>query len=152
VGFARGSVPADGRRASAGRLSEHDVGEFGGFNLQRRVRGVPLRAGDVFPAADDAGGVVFVVEEAGVGGGAGVAHEQRAGGGVGPGLVVQLGGVVHRATRAQPDVAVDVDEPGDHPAAGGDGFGARHRFEGEPPVDDPEVAFLVVGQEDTAHV
>ena len=39
------------------------------------------------PAADDAGGVGLVVEEAGVGGGAGVADQQGAGGGVGPGLV-----------------------------------------------------------------
>jgi hypothetical protein len=106
----------------------------------------------VFPAPDDPGGIGLVVEEAGVGGGAGIAHEQRAGGGVGPGLVVKLGRVVHRPARGQADVAVGVDEPGNHPAAGGDRVGVRHRLEGEPPVDDPEVAFLVVGQEDAAHV
>ena len=65
---------------------------------------------------------------------------------------VELGRVVLRPGRGQADVAVGVDEPGNHPAAGGDGLGSRHRLEGEAPVDDPEVSFLRVGQDDAANV
>ena len=71
-------------------------------------------------AADDAGDVGLPVEEAGVDGGAGVAHQQGAGGGVGPGLVLELDGVVDRPAGAEADVAVGVDEAGDDPAAVGD--------------------------------
>jgi hypothetical protein len=106
----------------------------------------------VLPAADDPGSIVLVVEEAGVGGGSGVAHEQRAAAGVGPGLVVKAGPVVHRPVRAQADVAVGVDEAGNDPAMSGDRLGAGHRFEGEASVDDPEIALLVVREHDGAHV
>ena len=122
------------------------------LDLERRVGGVPLRPGDVLPAADDARGVGLVVEEAGVGGRAGVAHKQGAGCGVGPGLVAELGRVVHRPCGGEADVAVGIDEPGNDPAAGGDGVGPCHRFEGDATVDDPEVALLIAGQEDAAHV
>ncbi len=42
--------------------------------------------------------------------------------------------------------------PGSDPAAGRHGLGSGHRFEGEPPVDDPQIPFLRLGKEDATHV
>ena len=61
-------------------------------------------------------------------------------------------GSCDRPVGAEADVAVGVDEARHDPAAGGDGLGAGRRLEGEAPVDDPEVALLLLGQEDAPDV
>src|SRR5205814_3814207 len=56
------------------------------------------------------------------------------------------------AARADPDVAVRVDQPGQHEAAGGDRLGTRDGAEADPVADQPQVADLVVGQQYAADV
>src|SRR2546423_461862 len=54
------------------------------------------------------------------------------------------------ATRApagrDPDVAVGIDEPRQHEASVGDGDRVRYWSKRDPVADQPEVAYLVVGQ------
>ena len=89
--------------------------------------------------------VVAVLDPAGVGGAAAVAQQQRAGVTVGDRL--RLGRVpVDLAVLVETDVAVRVDQARDHPAAG-DGLGAGLWLEGDPAVDDVEVAGLAVGED-----
>ena len=74
-----------------------------------------------------------------------VAQQQRAGVAVGDRL--RLGRLpVDLAVLVEPDVAVRVDEARDHPAAG-HRLGPGLRLEGDPAVDDVEVAGLAVGED-----
>ena len=60
-----------------------------------------------------------------------------------------LGRVVgDRAVVVEAEVAVRVDQPGDDPAVHR-ALGAGHRLEGDPAVDDVQVAGLAVGQDGT---
>ena len=94
---------------------------------------------------DQPGQVVAVLDPAGVGGAPAVAEQQRAGVAVGDRL--RLGRLpVDLAVLVEPDVAVRVDQTGDHPAAG-HGLGPGLWLEGDPAVDDVEVAGLAVGED-----
>ena len=86
--------------------------------------------------ADDPRQVVALVDPARVGGGPGVAQEQRAGVAVGQRLLL-LRGPVDGAVRVEPDVAVGVDEPGQHPALDVDGLvdAGERRLVGEAAAD-----------------
>ena len=94
---------------------------------------------------DQPGQVVAVLDPAGVGGAPAVAEQQRAGVAVGDRL--RLGRLtVDLAVLVETEVAVRVDEAGDDPAAG-HGLGAGLWLEGDPAVDDVEVAGLAVGED-----
>ena len=92
--------------------------------------------------ADEDGKVVAVVHPAGVGGRAGIPQQQRTGGPVGQGLLLRLR-CRHLAVLAQPDVAVRVDEPRQHPALEHP-LDRGRTLEGEPASDDPGLGPLVV--------
>ena len=126
-----------------------DVGrQVGGLDLVGVVADVAAGAREVAAAADQAGQVVTVVHPAGVGRRAAVAQEQRAGVAVGDGLLLG-GGVVDGAVGVEAEVAVGVDEAGHDPALGR-GLGSGLPLEGDPAVDDVEVAWLAVGQHGAA--
>ena len=91
------------------------LGELGLLDLVGVVADVAAGAGDVAAGADDLGEVLALVDPAGVTGLAGVADEQRAGVAIGAGLPLRLL-AGHLAVRSEPDVAVRVDEPREHPA------------------------------------
>jgi hypothetical protein len=70
------------------------------------------------PGPDDLGQVLAGLQRRGVDRGAAVAQQQGARVAVGAGLRRALLQVGDRAVRAEPDVAVRVDESGDDPAVG----------------------------------
>src|SRR4051812_8709429 len=132
-------------------LGADDVGEFARLDLVREVADVALGAGDVAAGSDDAGQVLAFVDPAGVGGRPGVAQEQGAGVPVGGGLLL-LGPLVDRAVRVEPDVAVRVDEAGQHPALDVLRLvdAAQRRLVGEAAAHDPGLGPLLVGAEQDA--
>ena len=99
------------------------------------------------PARMMRGQVVAVVDPAGVGRRAGVADQQRAGVAVGERLLL-AGRLVDGAVRVEPDVAVRVDQPGQHPAGDGLVAAAGGAVVGDPAVDHPELVPDVVGPDE----
>ena len=85
---------------------------------------------------------------AGVGRRAAVAQEQRAGVAVGDRLLLRRR-LVDGAVGVEAEVAVGVDQPGHDPALGR-GLGSGLLLEGDPAVDDVEVARLAVRQHGAA--
>src|SRR5690625_1005188 len=108
--------------------------------LTPEVAQVALGPGEVVPGADEARQVPALLHPAVVLRGAGVAHEQHAGVAVRPGLRLGLR-LAHRTLGTETDVAVDVDEPGQHPALDLPGRLGGH-LEGEAPVDHPALVQL----------
>ena len=102
------------RRASCAHVGDDVLG----LDLVGEVADVAAGPGDVPARPDDARQVLPLVDPARVGRAAGVADEQGAGVAVGAGLLL-LGGAVDGAVLVQADVAVRVDEAGQHPARDG---------------------------------
>ncbi len=130
----------------------HRGHQAGRLDLDADVTQVALRPGDVLPGADEPRQVVAALHHPVVHRHAGVPQQQRAGVPVLGGLPEQRLLVGPPATGRQPDVAVAVDQPGQHPAAVGDGLGAGQRLVRQPPVDRVEVALLALGQQHPPHV
>ena len=115
------------------------------------VAEVSARPGDVPTRSDDARQVGAVVDPAGVGRGAGIAHQQGSRVTVGERLVLRSG-VVHRAAGVESDMAVGVHQTGQDPAF----HGLDVRTRGwdvirDPAADDPDlVADLLRSDQDTS--
>jgi hypothetical protein len=115
------------------------------LDLPRVVADVAPGARDVPTHPDQPRQVVAVLDPAGVGRAPAVAKQQRSGVTVGDRL--RLGRLpVHLTVLVEPDVAVRVDQPRHHPAAG-HGLGSGLWFEGDSAVDDVEVTGLAVGED-----
>ena len=133
--------------AGAG-LEPHLVDELLGLDLPGEVADVAAGAGDVPAGPHQAGQVVAGLHPPGVGGRAGVAQQQRPGVPVGEGLL--LGGrVVDGTVRPEADVAVRVDQAGQHPARhGGDVVVAGGRGIRDAAADHPGLRAHVVGADE----
>ena len=115
------------------------------FDLDADVAQVTLRPGHVPAGADQPGQVLAPLHEPVVHRGAGVPDEQRAGVPVGDGLLDHFGLVGH-AVGHHADVAVAIDQAGHDPAVACQRLRAADRLVRQPPVDDPQVPSLAVGQ------
>jgi hypothetical protein len=96
------------------------------------------------PGPNDAGQVIAIVEAAGVDWRAAVAQQQSARLALGFGLGDRLV-EFDAALRAQPDMAVRIDQPRQNPATVENRVCAADRFAADPTVHDPQFDGFFVG-------